>query len=283
LIQQIKKIKLPAFEKCREIDPCDPDKIQKYIKGDPSNLNFIDFPKYKCSELSDAEKTKKKEFIKKYWNISVEEYFFYVGNLSESNLLTSITGQVEYNGLDIEKGKNHLIHELLWKILILKDIERITDILRNVHLIPLCIFNASDVSDKDITVALSVHNEGFRLFSLTTEVTGDNRIILDAIADTLIEENILDPACSSGSLLLKAEKVPGRDAIRNGFYGQEINITTYNLCRINMFLHDVGFDKFNIACEDTLTNPQHWDDEPFELIVSNPPYSIKWVGRMPHC
>lgn len=89
---------------------------------------------------------------------------------------------------------------------------------------------------------------------------------------------VYDPACGSGSLLLKAEKVLGRDAIRNGFYGQEINITTYNLCRINMFLHDVGFDKFNIACEDTLTNPQHWDDEPFELIVSNPPYSIKWAG-----
>lgn len=89
---------------------------------------------------------------------------------------------------------------------------------------------------------------------------------------------VYDPACGSGSLLLKAEKVLGRDAIRNGFYGQEINITTYNLCRINMFLHDVGFDKFNIACEDTLISPQHWDDEPFELIVSNPPYSIKWAG-----
>ena len=87
-----------------------------------------------------------------------------------------------------------------------------------------------------------------------------------------------DPACGSGSLLLKAEKVLGRDAIRNGFFGQEINITTYNLCRINMFLHDIGYDKFDIACEDTLTNPQHWDDEPFELIVSNPPYSIKWAG-----
>ncbi|MCD7841796.1 MAG: type I restriction-modification system subunit M [Lachnospiraceae bacterium] len=89
---------------------------------------------------------------------------------------------------------------------------------------------------------------------------------------------VYDPACGSGSLLLKAEKVLGKDAVRNGFYGQEINITTYNLCRINMFLHDVGFDKFSIACEDTLTAPQHWDDEPFELIVSNPPYSIKWEG-----
>ena len=89
---------------------------------------------------------------------------------------------------------------------------------------------------------------------------------------------VYDPACGSGSLLLKAEKVLGKEAVRNGFYGQEINVTTYNLCRINMFLHDIGFDHFNIACEDTLTAPQHWDDEPFELIVSNPPYSIKWAG-----
>lgn len=89
---------------------------------------------------------------------------------------------------------------------------------------------------------------------------------------------VYDPACGSGSLLLKAEKILGKEAIRNGFFGQEINITTYNLCRINMFLHDVGFDKFNVACEDTLISPQHWDDEPFELIVSNPPYSIKWAG-----
>ena len=89
---------------------------------------------------------------------------------------------------------------------------------------------------------------------------------------------VYDPACGSGSLLLKSEKILGKDAVTTGFYGQEINITTYNLCRINMFLHDIGFDKFDIECEDTLTNPQHWDDEPFELIVSNPPYSIKWEG-----
>lgn len=89
---------------------------------------------------------------------------------------------------------------------------------------------------------------------------------------------VYDPACGSGSLLLKSLKILGKDKVRNGFYGQEINITTYNLCRINMFLHDVGFDKFDIACEDTLTSPKHRNDEPFELIVSNPPYSIKWKG-----
>lgn len=89
---------------------------------------------------------------------------------------------------------------------------------------------------------------------------------------------VYDPACGSGSLLLKSRKVLGKDGVTFGYFGQEINITTYNLCRINMFVHDIGFDKFDIECEDTLKNPQHWDDEPFELIVSNPPYSIKWSG-----
>ena len=89
---------------------------------------------------------------------------------------------------------------------------------------------------------------------------------------------VYDPACGSGSLLLKAAKILGKDHVRQGFFGQEINITTYNLCRINMFLHDIDYDKFDIACEDTLLSPQHWDDEPFEVIVSNPPYSIKWAG-----
>ena len=89
---------------------------------------------------------------------------------------------------------------------------------------------------------------------------------------------VYDPACGSGSLLLKAAKILGKENVRQGFFGQEINITTYNLCRINMFLHDIDYDKFNIAHGDTLTEPQHWDDEPFEAIVSNPPYSIKWDG-----
>lgn len=89
---------------------------------------------------------------------------------------------------------------------------------------------------------------------------------------------VYDPACGSGSLLLKAAKVLGKDNIRQGFFGQEINVTTYNLCRINMFLHDVSYDKFDICLGDTLVSPKHWDDEPFEVIVSNPPYSIKWEG-----
>jgi type I restriction enzyme M protein len=89
---------------------------------------------------------------------------------------------------------------------------------------------------------------------------------------------VYDPACGSGSLLLQFAKVLGKENVTNGFYGQEINITTYNLCRINMFLHDINYEKFDIAHGDTLTEPAHLDDEPFEAIVSNPPYSIKWDG-----
>jgi type I restriction enzyme M protein len=89
---------------------------------------------------------------------------------------------------------------------------------------------------------------------------------------------VYDPACGSGSLLLKFAKVLGQNKVRQGFFGQEINLTTYNLCRINMFLHDVNYEKFDIAHGDTLTDPAHWDDEPFEAIVSNPPYSIRWDG-----
>jgi type I restriction enzyme M protein len=89
---------------------------------------------------------------------------------------------------------------------------------------------------------------------------------------------VYDPACGSGSLLLKFAKVLGPDKVHQGFYGQEVNLTTYNLCRINMFLHDINYEKFNVAHGDTLTDPAHWDDEPFEAIVSNPPYSIKWDG-----
>lgn len=89
---------------------------------------------------------------------------------------------------------------------------------------------------------------------------------------------VYDPAVGSGSLLLKFGKVLGKENVRQGFFGQEINLNTYNLARINMFLHDVNYENFSLAHGDTLTEPAHWDDEPFEAIVSNPPYSIKWDG-----
>lgn len=89
---------------------------------------------------------------------------------------------------------------------------------------------------------------------------------------------IYDPAAGSGSLLLQAKKHFDNHIIEEGFYGQEVNHTTYNLARMNMFLHNINYDKFNIALGDTLRNPHHGDEKPFDAIVSNPPYSIKWIG-----
>lgn len=89
---------------------------------------------------------------------------------------------------------------------------------------------------------------------------------------------IYDPACGSGSLLLQAKKQFTEHIIEDGFYGQEINMTTYNLARMNMFLHNINYDKFNIERGNTLLDPKHNNDKPFDAIVSNPPYSIKWVG-----
>ena len=90
---------------------------------------------------------------------------------------------------------------------------------------------------------------------------------------------VYDPCCGSGGLLLKFAKILGKENIKNGFFGQEINLTTYNLARINMFLHDINYNNFDISRGDTLTNPMNWDDEPFDAIVSNPPYSIHWAGK----
>ncbi len=89
---------------------------------------------------------------------------------------------------------------------------------------------------------------------------------------------VYDPACGSGSLLLNFNLVLGAKNVEDGFYGQEINLKTYNLCRMNMFLHNVNYDHFDIQLGDTLRNPLHTNEEPFDAIVSNPPYSIPWDG-----
>lgn len=89
---------------------------------------------------------------------------------------------------------------------------------------------------------------------------------------------IYDPACGSGSLLLQAKKDFEKHIVEDGFFGQEINHTTYNLARMNMFLHNINYDKFNIQLGNTLIDPHFGDDKPFDAIVSNPPYSVKWIG-----
>ncbi|MDE7378284.1 MAG: type I restriction-modification system subunit M [Paraprevotella sp.] len=99
-----------------------------------------------------------------------------------------------------------------------------------------------------------------------------------AMHNQSVVNKIYDPAAGSGSLLLQAKKQFDEHIIEEGFFGQEINHTTYNLARMNMFLHNINYDKFHIALGDTLKNPQFGDDKPFDAIVSNPPYSVSWVG-----
>ena len=99
------------------------------------------------------------------------------------------------------------------------------------------------------------------------------------IMDKKSVNKVYDPACGSGGLLLKFAKILGKENVREGFFGQEINLTTFNLARINMFLHNINYNKFSIERGDTLIHPVHWNDEPFDAIVSNPPYSIKWAGK----
>ena len=103
-------------------------------------------------------------------------------------------------------------------------------------------------------------------------------LTLLAIGDKKQVNKVYDPACGSGSLLLQSAKILGKENVKTGFFGQEINITTYNLCRINMFLHDIDYNKFDIAYGDTLINPLQREEEQFDVIVTNPPYSIDWVG-----
>ena len=109
-----------------------------------------------------------------------------------------------------------------------------------------------------------------------------SRIIAEIIGiapgNTKAATTAYDPTCGSGSLLLQAKKHFDAHIIDDGFWGQEINHTTYNLARMNMFLHNINYDKFNIQLGDTLENPQFWEDKPFDAIVSNPPYSLKWIG-----
>lgn len=142
-------------------------------------------------------------------------------------------------------------------------------------------------SDKSIDLFGDAYEYLMQMYASTAGKSGGEYYTPQEVSELLARitvagktqvNKVYDPACGSGSLLLNFSKVLGHNAVRQGFFGQEINLTTYNLCRINMFLHDVNYEKFDIAHGDTLIDPAHWDDEPFEAIVSNPPYSIKWEG-----
>lgn len=208
-----------------------------------------------------------------YLNEKMEQIFTHIVESAKGS-----TSERDFDGLfdDFDVNSNKLGSTVV------KRNERLTKLLDGVHNM-----NLGSVQDHDIDAFGDAYEYLMTMYASNAGKSGGEFFTPADVSELLTRlgtvgktqvNKVYDPACGSGSLLLKALKVLGKDAVKIGFFGQEINITTYNLCRINMFLHDVGFDKFNIQCEDTLINPKHWDDEPFELIVSNPPYSIKWEG-----
>lgn len=220
-----------------------------------------------------GETWKDKDGNEVFLNEKLEQIFTHIVESAKGS-----TSERDFDGLfdDFDVNSNKLGSTVA------KRNERLAKLLDGVHNM-----NLGSVQDHDIDAFGDAYEYLMTMYASNAGKSGGEFFTPADVSELLTRlgtvgktqvNKVYDPACGSGSLLLKALKVLGKDAVKIGFFGQEINITTYNLCRINMFLHDVGFDKFDIQCEDTLINPKHWDDEPFELIVSNPPYSIKWEG-----
>ena len=162
---------------------------------------------------------------------------------------------------------------------------------RNKHLLKIIkTFNELDFdgfSENSIDIFGDAYEYLIRMYASSAGKSGGEFYTPQEVSELLFKlaignktriNKIYDPACGSGSLLLKARKIIGANNVVHGFYGQEVNITAYNLSRINMFLHGINFADFHIAFDDTLIHPQHLDHK-FDLIVSNPPYSTKWEGK----
>lgn len=163
---------------------------------------------------------------------------------------------------------------------------------RNINLIKiisrLANLNLGNFDDKEIDIfgdayeylmAMYASNAGKSGGEYFTPYEVSKLLTLLAINGKEKIHKVYDPACGSGSLLLHAEKLLGKENVKIGFFGQESNPGTYNLCRMNMFLHNINYEKFDIRCGDTLVEPGHSLNEKYDVIVSNPPYSIKWPGK----
>jgi len=210
-------------------------------------------------------------------------------NLNEtlSKIFAAIEGSA--NGADSEDDLKGLFDDLdvnSSKLgpTVAKRNEKLVKLLDAIGDLPL---TSGGFSDKSIDLFGDAYEYLMQMYASTAGKSGGEYYTPQEVSELLARitvagkdevNKVYDPACGSGSLLLNFSKVLGHDKVRQGFFGQEVNLTTYNLCRINMFLHDVNYEKFDIAHGDTLTDPAHWDDEPFEAIVSNPPYSIRWDG-----
>ena len=158
--------------------------------------------------------------------------------------------------------------------------KRLVDILNGINSI-----NFGDYGDRKIDLFGDAYEHLMAMYAKNAGRSGGEYFTPQEVSELLTKlslngrtkvNKVYDPTCGSGSLLLQSAKILGVDGVEDGYFGQELNYTTYNLCRINMFLHNIGYDKFTIAHGDTLKNHLLKSKEPFDVIVSNPPYSIKW-------
>lgn len=160
--------------------------------------------------------------------------------------------------------------------------KRLSDILTGINDIPLGNFEDNDIDAFGDAYEFLISNyasnagkSGGEFFTPQTVSKLLARLVM--VGKDKINK-VYDPTCGSGSLLLQMKKQYEEHILEDGFFGQEINMTNYNLARMNMFLHNINYNNFDIKRGDTLLNPQHLEEKPFDVIVSNPPYSVKWVG-----
>lgn len=271
------------------------ENLVSYLNEQERKAGTPDFD-YACLSDADAEFGRAETVKEKGFYILPSALFANVrerartdANLNEtlSQIFAAIEGSA--NGADSEDDFKGLFDDLdvnSSKLgpTVAKRNEKLVKLLDAIGDLPL---TSGGFSDKSIDLFGDAYEYLMQMYASTAGKSGGEYYTPQEVSELLARitvagkdevNKVYDPACGSGSLLLNFSKVLGHDKVRQGFFGQEVNLTTYNLCRINMFLHDVNYEKFDIAHGDTLTDPAHWDDEPFEAIVSNPPYSIKWDG-----
>lgn len=252
--------------------------------------------KFKYSEISDeqAEKAKKGYIDEKGYFIYPSQLFCNVRKRAEKDenlniTITNIFKAIEQStiGHDSEKNFENLFSSIdLNNQSLGKEVKernkKICDLLDGIGSIKLGEYQSNEIDAfgdaYEFLMGMYASNAGKSGGEyFTPQEVSELLTKLSTVGKKTIKR-IYDPACGSGSLLLKAIKVLGPNSVKGGFYGQETEPTTYNLCRINMFLHNVDCDKFSIHWGDTLKNPAFMNLRPFDVIVSNPPYSIKWDG-----
>ncbi len=257
-------------------------------------INNLEWSGFDYSKISDkeAEYGRRDIVSDKWFYILPSELFVNVvknakndANLNET--LSKVFKNIETsaNGTDSEDDIKGLFDDFnvnsnkLWATVEQRN-KKLTELLVSVSNLPL-----GNYHDNTIDIFWDAYEYLMQMYASNAGKSWGEFFTPQEVSELLAEittvwrtqvNKVYDPCCGSGSLLLKFAKVLGKENVRGWFYGQEVNITTFNLCRINMFLHDINYEKFNIAHGDTLMNPKHWDDEPFDAIVSNPPYSINW-------